>query len=140
MKLVRFIIILILFSLISCRTASGTLLSDEVDLETQRHSQDTSSEEQGEEEDAGPVPIWASSRCGDRPHCIYPWIAPKGQKRMHFPQLVHLLSSTIGALKPFCLSAFAGQILTDGHGWFCGHRDCETEIGISPPIENITYI
>jgi len=41
-----------------------------------------------------------------------------GQKLAHFPHLMQILSSTLGALNPCCLRAPTGQTLIDGHRWF----------------------
>jgi hypothetical protein len=39
-----------------------------------------------------------------------------GQNLEHLPQLMHLLSSTIGASNPFWVSAPTGHTLIAGHG------------------------
>jgi hypothetical protein len=42
--------------------------------------------------------------------------APIGQKFVHLPQSMHLLSSIVGALNPVCVKAPTGQTRIDGQG------------------------
>ncbi len=46
---------------------------------------------------------------------------PFGQRRVHLPHFVHLLTSTTGGKCSICVSAPAGQAFTAEHEWFRGH-------------------
>jgi hypothetical protein len=48
---------------------------------------------------------------------------------------MHFVVSTNGALKPFCDKAPAGQALTAGQGWFCGHLFLFTVTAMLSPLK-----
>ncbi len=81
-------------------------------------------------------------------YCQFACIARIGQKRMHFLHWMHFSGSISGRPYPFCFIAFAGQTLTAGHAWFCGHLCLSTVIfmfqipfyGVNIFMEYVYYI